>query len=46
MSVLTDLSLLNFDGQALTIADEQIKVHEQALLLNVCRELNSRSTRR
>lgn len=44
MSVLTDLSLLNFDGQAFTIADEQIKVHEQALLLNVCRDTENRES--
>jgi hypothetical protein len=44
MSVLDDLNWLSFNGQAITIVDEQIKVHGQALLLNICRDTENRES--
>jgi hypothetical protein len=44
MSVLDDLNRLNFDGQAITIVDEQIKVHGQSRSINVCRNTENRES--
>ncbi len=42
MLVSDDLSLLNFNGQAITVVDEQIKVHGQSRSINVCRDTENR----